>query len=175
MCIRDRTYKVSYQLSYDGADGSDTSSFPAEVVTVPEDDKEYAEKDVVTVSAEPSQRKVKDPINGGTWTFSGWTLNGQPAGEKLTVGTEDITLTGTWTFTPDKKTTPGDNGNSNSNTNSGSTATTNTKITRTGDAQGTPRTGDDTAFELYASMLGISGAALAAFGIARRRRNSLEK
>lgn len=123
----------------------------------------------------PSQRKVKDPINGGTWTFSGWTLNGQPAGEKLTVGTEDITLTGTWTFTPDKKATPGDNTNSNSNTNSGSTATTNTKITRTGDAQGTPRTGDDTAFELYASMLGISGAALAAFGIARRRRNSTQE
>ncbi|MDD5874507.1 MAG: LPXTG cell wall anchor domain-containing protein, partial [Baileyella intestinalis] len=77
--------------------------------------------------------------------------------------------------TPDKKTTPGDNTNSNSNTNSGSTTTTNTKITRTGDAQGTPRTGDDTAFELYASMLGISGAALAAFVVARRRRNSLEK
>lgn len=171
----EKTYKVNYQISYDGADGSDTSSFPAEVVTVPEDDKEYAEKDVVTVSAEPSQRKVKDPINGGTWTFSGWTLNGQPAGEKLTVGTEDITLTGTWTFTPDKKATPGDNTNSNSNTNSGSTTTTNAKITRTGDAQGTPRTGDDTAFELYAFMLGISGAALAAFGIARRRRNSTQE
>lgn len=166
----EKTYKVNYQLSYDGADGSDTSSFPAEVVTVPEDDKEYAKKDVVTVSTEPSQRKVKDPINGGTWTFSGWTLNGQPAGEKLTVGTEDITLTGTWTFTPDKKATPGDNTNSNSNTNSGSTTTTNAKISRTGDAQGMPHTGDDTAFELYASMLGISGAALAAFGIARRRR-----
>lgn len=171
----EKTYKVNYQLSYDGADGSDTSSFPAEVVTVPEDDNEYAKNDDVSVSTDPVQRKVKDPINGGTWTFSGWTLNGQPAGEKLTVGTEDITLTGTWTFTPDKKTTPGDNGNSNSNTNSGSTTTTNTKITRTGDAQGTPRTGDDTAFELYASMLGISGAALAAFGIARRRRKALEK
>lgn len=171
----EKTYKVNYQLSYDGADGSDTSSFPAEVVTVPEDDKEYAEKDGVTVSTEPSQRKVKDPINGGTWTFSGWTLNGQPAGEKLTVGTEDITLTGTWTFTPDKKATPGDNTNSNSNTNSGSTTTTNAKISRTGDAQGMPHTGDDTAFELYASMLGISGAALAAFGIARRRRNSTQE
>lgn len=170
----EKTYKVNYQLSYDGADGSDTSSFPAEVVTVPEDDKEYAKKDMVTVSTEPSQRKVKDPINGGTWTFSGWTLNGQPAGEKLTVGTEDITLTGTWTFTPDKKATPGDNTNSNSNTNSGSTTTTNAKISRTGDAQGMPHTGDDTAFELYASMLGISGAALAAFGIARRRRNSTQ-
>lgn len=171
----EKTYKVNYQLSYDGADGSDTSSFPAEVVTVPDDDKEYAKKDVVTVSTEPSQRKVKDPINGGTWTFSGWTLNGQPAGEKLTVGTEDITLTGTWTFTPDKKATPGDNTNSNSNTNSGSTTTTNAKISRTGDAQGMPHTGDDTAFELYASMLGISGAALAAFGIARRRRNSTQE
>lgn len=170
----EKTYKVNYQLSYDGVDGSDTSSFPAEVVTVPEDDKEYAKKDMVTVSTEPSQRKVKDPINGGTWTFSGWTLNGQPAGEKLTVGTEDITLTGTWTFTPDKKATPGDNTNSNSNTNSGSTTTTNAKISRTGDAQGMPHTGDDTAFELYASMLGISGAALAAFGIARRRRNSTQ-
>lgn len=169
----EKTYKVNYQLSYDGADGSDTSSFPAEVITVPKDGKEYAKNDIVSVSTEPAQRKVKDPINGGTWTFSGWTLNGQPAGENLTMGGEDITLTGTWTFTPDKNTTPGDNTNSNSNTNSGSTSTT--KITRTGDAQGAPRTGDDTDFGLYASMLGISGAALAAFAMARRKRKALEK
>lgn len=169
----EKTYKVNYQLSYEGADGSDTSSFPAEVITVPKDDNEYAKNDIVSVSTDPAQRKVKDPLNGGTWTFSGWTLNGQPAGENLTMGDEDITLTGTWTFTPDKNTTPGDNTNSNSNTNSGSTTTT--KITRTGDAQGAPRTGDDTAFELYASMLGISGAALAAFAVARRKRKALEK
>lgn len=168
----EKTFKVSYQLSYEGADGSDTSSFPAEVVTVPKDENEYAKNDAVSVSTDPAQRKVKDPINGGTWTFGGWTLNGQPVEEKVTVGTEDITLTGTWTFTSDKKTDPG-NANSNSNTNSGST--TNTKITRTGDAQGTPRTGDDTDFELYASILGISGAALAAFAIARRRRKVQEK
>lgn len=168
----EKTYKVNYQLSYDGADGSDTSSFPAEVITVPKDGNEYAKNDIVSVSTDPAQRKVKDPLNGGTWTFSGWTLNGQPAGENLTMGTEDITLTGTWTFAPDKKTDPG-NANSNSNTNSGST--TNTKITRTGDAQGTPRTGDDTDFALYASILGISGAALAAFAVARRRRKALEK
>lgn len=169
----EKTYKVNYQLSYDGADGSDTSSFPAEVITVPKDGKEYAKNDIVSVSTEPAQRKVKDPINGGTWTFSGWTLNGQPAGENLTMGDEDITLTGTWTFTPDKNTTPGDNTNSNSNTNSGPTTTT--KITRTGDAQGAPRTGDDTDFGLYDSMLGISGAALAAFAVARRKRKALEK
>lgn len=82
------------------------------------------------------------------------------------MGTEDITLTGTWTFTPDKKTDP-------CNVNSGST--TNTKITRTGDAQGTPRTGDDTDFELYVSLLGISGAVLAVFAVARRRRKVQEK
>lgn len=167
----EKTYKVNYQLSYDGADGSDTSSFPAEVVTIPKDDNEYAKNDVVSVSTDPAQRKVKDPLNGGTWAFSGWTLNGQPAGEKVTVGTEDITLTGTWTFTPDKKTDPG-----NANPGSSTTKTsTNTRITRTGDAQGTPRTGDDTAFDLYVSLLGISGAALAAFAVAGRRRKAQEK
>lgn len=171
----EKTYKVNYQLSYDGADGSDTSSFPAEVITVPKDGKEYAKNDIVSVSTDPAQRKVKDPLNGGTWTFSGWTLNGQPAGEKLTVGTEDITLTGTWTFTPDKKATTGDSTNTNTNSNTNSGSTTNTNITRTGDAQGTPRTGDDTDFELYVSLLGISGAALAAFAVARRRRKALEK
>ncbi|MDY5463100.1 SHIRT domain-containing protein, partial [Hornefia butyriciproducens] len=109
---------VTYALSYKGADGIDTSAYPAAITAVPQDAKDYYTNDSVTVSTDPAQRTVDDPDNHGTWTFEGWMNGTLAAGEKLTMGTDNIQLTGTWTFTPYDKLTYDGNG-----ADSGSVAT----------------------------------------------------
>ena len=109
---------VTYALFYKGADGIDTSAYPAAITAVPQDAKDYYTNDSVTVSTDPAQRTVDDPDNHGTWTFEGWMNGTLAAGEKLTMGTDNIQLTGTWTFTPYDKLTYDGNG-----ADSGSVAT----------------------------------------------------
>ncbi|MDY5422670.1 SHIRT domain-containing protein [Hornefia butyriciproducens] len=109
---------VTYALFYKGADGIDTSAYPAAITAVPQDAKDYYTNDSVTVSTDPAQRTVDDPDNHGTWTFEGWMNGTLAAGEKLTIGTDNIQLTGTWTFTPYDKLTYDGNG-----ADSGSVAT----------------------------------------------------
>ena len=104
---------VTYALFYKGADGIDTSAYPPAITAVPQDAKDYYTNDSVTVSTDPAQRTVDDPDNHGTWTFEGWMNGMLAAGEKLTIGTDNIQLTGTWTFTPyDKLTYDGNGANS---------------------------------------------------------------
>ncbi|MDY6211998.1 SHIRT domain-containing protein, partial [Hornefia butyriciproducens] len=106
----EKARSVSYKLTYSGADKLDADKYPAAVKKAPEDTKEYYKGDTVTVSTDPVDRKIDDPDNHGTWTFSGWQTGGKDAGKTITVDAEDITLTGTWTFTPYDKLTYNGNG-----------------------------------------------------------------
>lgn len=67
---------------------------------VPVDEDEYFENDVVTVNSDYGKTPVDDPTNGGTWTFDGWYNGTEKVGDTLTMGTSNILLVGTWTFTP---------------------------------------------------------------------------
>ena len=91
---------VNYVFS--GTAGED---YPTSV-TLPKDTKTYTETSVVDLK-QPAQTTVAGKKDGkdGTWTFNGWTL---PNGVDFTDGThakftmpdENVTVTGTWKFTP---------------------------------------------------------------------------
>lgn len=91
---------VYYEFDYDGAEGIDASALPAEVAGAPTDGGEYYRGDTIAVAATPARGDVvDDPANHGTWTFDGWTLDGEAVGGSLTSQGLDVTLRGTWTFT----------------------------------------------------------------------------
>ena len=94
-------HTVEYKFS-----GIADVDYPASV-TLPKDTKTYTETSVVDLK-QPAQTTVAGKKDGkdGIWTFNGWTL---PDGVDFTDGThtkftmpdKNVTVTGTWTFTPD--------------------------------------------------------------------------
>ena len=103
LCI-DITKRTPRTVNYvfSGTAGED---YPTSV-TLPKDTKTYTETSVVDLK-QPAQTTVAGKKDGkdGTWTFNGWTL---PNGVDFTDGThakftmpdENVTVTGTWKFTP---------------------------------------------------------------------------
>ena len=79
-------YTVTY--NYDNA--------PNGAPDLPTDNKSYIEGQTVQVQ---SITPVTVEENHRTYTFGGWTKGGAPAGGSFTMGNENVTLTGTWTFT----------------------------------------------------------------------------
>lgn len=99
--ITKRTHRtVNYVFS-----GTADVDYPASV-TPPMDTDTYIETSVVDLK-QPAQTTVAGKKDGkdGTWTFNGWTL---PEGvdftddnhTKFTMPDTNVTVTGTWTFTP---------------------------------------------------------------------------
>ena len=89
-------YGVTYEFEY--AEDAPTSNRPEGVAAAPTDDALYEvdNKDVPVASV---TSPVKDSQNKGTWTFSGWKLNGEKVvGETATMKKGGLTFTGTWTF-----------------------------------------------------------------------------
>lgn len=94
-------HTVEYKFS-----GIADVDYPASV-TLPVDTDTYTETSVVDLK-QPAQTRVAGKKDGkdGTWTFKGWTL---PDGvtftddthAKFTMPDTNVTVTGTWTFTPD--------------------------------------------------------------------------
>lgn len=89
---------VSYVFTYKGVERLDHNSYPEAVSQVPVDNTQYQKGDNVTVTSEPSNRTVRDNINGGTWTFDGWYLNNTKT-TQASIDNEGLVFTGTWTFT----------------------------------------------------------------------------
>ena len=87
---------VVYQVKFDPDDKADKTEFPA----APVDNDNYFEGDSVSVNTTYNSEPVDDPVNGGTWTFDGWYHGTEKVGQTLTMGTDNILLVGTWTFTP---------------------------------------------------------------------------
>ena len=93
-------HTVEYKFS-----GIADVDYPASV-TLPKDTKTYTETSVVDLK-QPAQTTVAGKKDGkdGIWTFNGWTL---PDGvtftddthTKFTMPDTNVTVTGTWTFTP---------------------------------------------------------------------------
>lgn len=80
-----------------------------ENVPVPKDPATYTETSPVTL-LDPDKTSVTGTRNGqeGLWTFNGWTVKGDQtntqisqADKKFIMTDEDVTVTGTWTFTSD--------------------------------------------------------------------------
>ena len=116
---------VSYEFDYDGAEGVDASALPGEVAGAPTDDGEYYRGDTIAVAATPARGDVvDDPANHGTWTFGGWTLDGQAVGDSLTSQGLDVTLRGTWTFTAYGTVPNEDGGATSGGSSDGTTAAT---------------------------------------------------
>lgn len=69
---------------------------PTNAPARPTDGKAYIEGQTVQVQ---SITPVTVEENHRTYTFGGWTKGGAPAGGSFTMGNENVTLTGTWTFT----------------------------------------------------------------------------
>ncbi len=88
-------YKVTYDVTPDG-----TYGMPEEY-PVPVDDKYYLPSEKVTPVSFPEsfEGEAKDSKTGktvkGTWAFSGWDK------DEFEI-TEDTTISGSWTFTPDE-------------------------------------------------------------------------
>lgn len=93
---------VVYQVNFNPADKADDVTGFGEI---PVDEKEYFENNEVTVDSDYGKTPVDDPTNGGTWTFDGWYNGTEKVGDTLTMGTSNILLVGTWTFTPYPNTT----------------------------------------------------------------------
>jgi len=96
---------VLYTLSYDAPAGVNPpldSSLADYIPVAPVDNKEYFEKDNVTVK--PYDRSdVDDPANKGTWTFTGWKHDGLEnlqEGDTVKMEGNGLLFTGVWKFTP---------------------------------------------------------------------------
>ena len=79
-----------------------------ETVPAPVDPAKYTETSSVTL-LDPAEKSVTGTHEGrtGLWTFDGWTVKGDQtntqisqADKKFIMTDEDVTVTGTWTFTP---------------------------------------------------------------------------
>lgn len=90
---------IAYTLNYAPEGITPPDTIPA----APVDNAEYYDGNTVTVK-DYDRTDVDDPANKGTWTFTGWKVNGEGdnknAGDTVTMGTEKILFVGTWTFTP---------------------------------------------------------------------------
>lgn len=80
-----------------------------ETVPAPVDPAKYTETSSVTL-LDPAEKSVTGTHEGrtGLWTFDGWTVKGDQtntqisqADKKFIMTDEDVTVTGTWTFTSD--------------------------------------------------------------------------
>lgn len=80
-----------------------------ETVLAPVDPAKYTETSSVTL-LDPAEKSVTGTHEGrtGLWTFDGWTVKGDQtntqisqADKKFIMPDEDVTVTGTWTFTSD--------------------------------------------------------------------------
>ncbi len=80
-----------------------------ETVPAPVDPAKYTETSSVTL-LDPAEKSVTGTHEGrtGLWTFDGWTVKGDQtntqisqADKKFIMPDEDVTITGSWTFTPD--------------------------------------------------------------------------
>ena len=80
-----------------------------ETVSAPVDPAKYTETSSVTL-LDPAEKSVTGTHEGrtGLWTFDGWTVKGDQtntqisqADKKFIMPDEDVTVTGTWTFTSD--------------------------------------------------------------------------
>ena len=80
-----------------------------ETVPAPVDPAKYTETSSVTL-LDPAEKSVTGTHEGrtGLWTFDGWTVKGDhtntqisQADKKFIMPDEDVTVTGTWTFTSD--------------------------------------------------------------------------
>ena len=80
-----------------------------ENVSAPVDPATYTETSSVTL-LDPAETSVNGTYEGrtGTWMFNGWTVKGNQTNtqisqtdKKFIMPDEDVTITGSWTFTPD--------------------------------------------------------------------------
>lgn len=80
-----------------------------ETVPAPVDPAKYTETSSVTL-LDPAEKSVTGTHEGrtGLWTFDGWTVKGDQTNtqisqtdKKFIMPDEDVTITGSWTFTPD--------------------------------------------------------------------------
>jgi uncharacterized repeat protein (TIGR02543 family) len=152
-------WKAQHKVTY-----SVTGDVPAGY-SVPVDDNAYVKGDSVTVAAVPSE---------SGYTFSGWTVDGKEA-SSFTMDDSDVTVEGVWSKNAEPTTgTPDDTGSTGSGSNgtgsNGTVATVSPATSGSGDATTavTPRTGDANGPAVGLLLVGI---ALAALGIASRRRS----
>jgi hypothetical protein len=90
-----QTYAVrfAWNLVSDGGqtiDESKLGSLPAMVESLKKGSS-------VEVSV-PATTHVIDAVNDGWWEFSGWSVDSAPVEDRVTVGSSDLTVVGTWTF-----------------------------------------------------------------------------
>ncbi|MCH3943858.1 MAG: leucine-rich repeat protein [Atopobiaceae bacterium] len=152
-------WKAQHKVTY-----SVTGDVPAGY-SVPVDDNAYVKGDSVTVAAVPSE---------SGYTFSGWTVDGKEA-SSFTMDDSDVTVEGVWSKNAEPTTgTPDATGSTGSGSNgtgsNGTVATVSSATSGSGDATTavTPRTGDANGPAVGLLLVGI---ALAALGIASRRRS----
>lgn len=90
---------VLYTLQYDCPAGiTPPSTIPAAPV---DNDSYFTGKDVEV--KEYNRKAIDDPINQGTWTFTGWECGDKrdlQAGDKVQMTGDSLLFTGTWKFTP---------------------------------------------------------------------------
>ncbi|OFQ99960.1 SHIRT domain-containing protein [Alloscardovia sp. HMSC034E08] len=150
------TYTVTY--SWDGE--------APEEKAVPKDTGTYHKGDHYTVD---TTYKPGDTVKGekdgkkGTWTFSGWTdpNNG-------TMGDQNATITGSWTFkvepaNPKDPQNPGMPGSVNKNTGH---KKVNSRI------RALPKTGDPTSTSFYVGVIALIGSALLALALGHKKNNN---
>ncbi len=95
---------VLYQLSYDAPAGVNPpldASLADYIPAAPVDDAEYFEGRDVFVK-DYDRTDVDDPVNKGTWTFTGWANGEQSnlqAQDKVTMVGGGLLFTGVWKFT----------------------------------------------------------------------------
>lgn len=88
---------VVYTLNYSAPEKISKEQYPDAIKTAPIDENEYFSGDevsVITYGTEP----VNDLVNGGTWEFDGWYLDGEKTGDTVTMVNQKLLLKGTWTF-----------------------------------------------------------------------------
>ena len=138
-----------YKISYDwGTDAPGTA-------TLPTDSKNYYKGDSYKVDDKYTNgTTVEGEQDGkkGTWTFSGWSdpNNG-------TMGEQEVTITGSWTF-KEKSVIPPAPDNQKDPTN----PTDSTKPTNRGGNVGkAPKTGDNRNLAFWTSLLALVGMGVA--------------
>jgi hypothetical protein len=103
-----KEHYVKYEVTYKNAPANvNTSDYPIEIQKIEDNHPEYGgindrtpywEGDVIEFAGYPVGQIVEDKDRNGYWVFSGWMRDGAYVTEDLVMGTQDITVTGEWTF-----------------------------------------------------------------------------